>query len=171
MAQREGVLNLMGQFFIETESSNKEAVFGALSSFLRSNPEGKALFIANKGLEWIEHILLDQAMSTRMQKKVLFLINDMVAQNVEFFSAEAVVHRLAELLVLANLNLNRSWDTRENILKIMAHVFKNGEQSAYLPILKSHKAKLENEMNKCETDQKELFEKEAKLVDVIIETN
>lgn len=68
----------MGQFFIETDTSNKEAVFGALSSFLRCNSEGKDLFISNKGLEWIEHILLDQSMSARMQKKVLFLINDMV---------------------------------------------------------------------------------------------
>jgi len=142
----------MGQFFIEAESSNKEAVFGALSSFLRANPEGKVLFIANKGLEWIEHILLDRTMSTRMQKKVLFLINDMVEENVQFFSAEAVIHRLAELLVLANLNLYRNWDTRENILKILASVFNSGDSSAYLPILEKHKTKLQNEMEKCEDD-------------------
>jgi len=142
----------MGQFFIEAESSNKEAVFGALSSFLRANPEGKDLFIANKGLEWIEHILLDRTMSTRMQKKVLFLINDMVEENVQFFSAEAVIHRLAELLVLANLNLYRNWDTRENILKILASVFNSGDSSAYLPILEKHKTKLQNEMEKCEDD-------------------
>lgn len=158
----------MGQFFVETESSNKEAVFGALSSFLRCNPEGKDLFISNKGLEWVEHILLDQSMSTRMQKKVLFLMNDMIEQNIEFFSAEAIVHRLMELLVLANLNLTRNWDTRESILKIAAHILKDGDsKAAYLPIIESHQRKLQSEMTKCEADHKDLYEKELSLVERI----
>jgi len=37
----------MGQFFAEFENENREAIFGALSSYLRGNIDGKKSFYDN----------------------------------------------------------------------------------------------------------------------------
>lgn len=169
VAQKLGTLNLMGQFFIETEDKNKEAIFGALSSFLRGNAAAKQLFIQKKGLEWLQHILLEPKMSPRMQKKVLFLINNMIDDKTKaFFSSEDNIHRYIELLILANLNLTKNWDTRENILLILNQVDKDS-LSDYEKILVAHKEKLVLEMNKCKDESMDLYAKEMRLVQKVIE--
>ena len=110
----------MGQFFIETEDKNKEAVFGALSSFLRGNIAGKTLFVQNKGLQWLQHILFEPKTTPRLQKKLLFLINNMIDEHTKvFFSSEETIGRFMELLVSGCANLTKNWDARENILRIL----------------------------------------------------
>lgn len=87
MAAKLGALNLMTKFVEEQDAKNKEAVLGALSSFLRAeNYEGKKEFIKNKnGLQWLSLVLQDKSLGDRMSKKVLFLINDLVTLDKEVF--------------------------------------------------------------------------------------
>lgn len=77
----------MRKFVEEQKAENKEAVLGALSSFLRAeNYEGKKEFIKNKnGLQWLNLVLQDKDMSERMSKKVLFLIYDLVTLDDKVF--------------------------------------------------------------------------------------
>jgi len=77
----------MTKFVEEQTPQNKEAVLGALSSFLRAqNYEGKKEFIKSKnGLQWLNLVLQDKSMSARMSKKVLFLINDLVTLDKSVF--------------------------------------------------------------------------------------
>jgi hypothetical protein len=78
---------MMRKFVEEQKAENKEAVLGALSSFLRAeNYEGKKEFIKNKnGLQWLNLVLQDKDMSERMSKKVLFLIYDLVTLDDKVF--------------------------------------------------------------------------------------
>jgi len=64
----------------EKNIKNKEAIFGALSSFIRGvNLTVKTEFITNRnGVEFLALILLEKTISLRLQKKVLFLINELV---------------------------------------------------------------------------------------------
>lgn len=158
----------MGQFFIETEDKNKEAVFGALSSFLRGNLAGKTLFAENKGFQWLQHILFEPKTTPRLQKKLLFLINNMIDEHTRvFFSSEENIRRFMELLVFGNTNLTKNWDTRENILMILNKLEKE-KLKEYQTILLNHKSKLETEMSKCQDDTVDLYAKEIKLVQKVI---
>ena len=71
----------MNKFFSEDSMANKEAVIGALSSFLRAtNYAGKKEFIDNHGgLQFLLAILQEEGSSTRLLRKVCFLINDIVS--------------------------------------------------------------------------------------------
>lgn len=77
----------MKQFFTEKEDLNREACFGALSSFLRANNfNGKKEFIVKHGgLQFLLEILKDKESSIRLQKKVVFLLNDIVQTDSEIF--------------------------------------------------------------------------------------
>ena len=70
----------MAKFFEEEKEKNQEALFGALSSFLRAeNFSGKRLFIEQKGgLQFLIAILNRPNLTIRLKKKVLFLLNDIL---------------------------------------------------------------------------------------------
>jgi len=79
-AQKLGALGLMNQFVKETEMANREAIFGSLSSFLRSeNFAGKREFISKMGgLQFLAATLHEKSNSERLLKKVLILMHDLV---------------------------------------------------------------------------------------------
>jgi hypothetical protein len=70
----------MNQFVKETEMSNKEAIFGSLSSFLRSeNFAGKREFISKMGgLQFLAATIHEKTNSERLLKKVIILMYDLV---------------------------------------------------------------------------------------------
>jgi len=77
----------MGTFVRETDMKNKEAIFGALSSFLRSeNFIGKREFISKMGgLQFLAATLHEKSNSERLLKKVLFLMYDLVLNDDNIF--------------------------------------------------------------------------------------
>lgn len=70
----------MKQFVKETEMANKEALFGSLSSFLRSeNFAGKREFISKMGgLQFLAATVHEKTNSERLLKKVIILMYDLV---------------------------------------------------------------------------------------------
>jgi len=115
-AQKLGALGLMSQFIQEEDMKNKEAVFGSLSSFLRSeNFPGKREFIAKQGgLQFLAATLHDKTNSERLLKKVLILMYDLVLNDDSIFEEDPtlvrktfggqmnIVDRLSELLMEAS---------------------------------------------------------------------
>ena len=69
---------------------NKEAALGALSSQIRSNNfEGKKEFINNyHGLQFIYELLLAKDSSLRLQRKAVFLLNDIINTQADIFPDE-----------------------------------------------------------------------------------
>ena len=70
----------MHKFVEEKEDANKEAIFGALSSFIRGLTHGiiEEFITKKNGAEFLQLILKDKTVSPRLQKKVLFFINNLV---------------------------------------------------------------------------------------------
>lgn len=150
----------MRKFIEEQNVTNKEAVFGALSSFLRAeNYNGKKEFIKNKnGLQWLNLVLKDKANSDRMSKKVLFLINDLVTLDKDAFPEDETytrrtlpeepefLNRLFELLMKASEDFSKAqnWDIRENSLNILIEIFdvKPTLRDPYVGIITNLKLKL-----------------------------
>lgn len=94
-AFRHGALNLMTKFVEENEDMNKEAVFGALSSFLRAeNFNSKREFI-NKmgGLQFLASSILNENFSVRLQKKILILMYDLVLNDEMIFEDQPILVR------------------------------------------------------------------------------
>jgi len=77
----------MTKFVDEEDHSNKEAVLGALSSFLRAeNFNSKRQFIEKMGgLQFLASQLLNKDFSVRMHKKVLILMHDLVVNDENIF--------------------------------------------------------------------------------------
>jgi len=84
-ASKGGALNLLQRFGKEKNMRNKEAVFGALSSFIKSeNFHGKRQFIEEyNGLEFLASLMNDETASAslRLYKKVLNLALDLVVND------------------------------------------------------------------------------------------
>jgi len=84
-ASKTGALNLINQFELEKTNRNKEAAFGALSSFIRAeNFDGKRSFVIQfNGLDWLASLLNDDVAngSLRLYKKVLLLASDLVTND------------------------------------------------------------------------------------------
>jgi hypothetical protein len=80
---------LMHKFVEEQDHKNKEAVLGALSSFLRAeNFNSKRQFIGqNGGLQFLAVMLLNKDFTPRLHKKVLILMNDLVINDENIFEA------------------------------------------------------------------------------------
>lgn len=81
IAQKIGSLNLMTQYEREKNPPNKEAVFGALSSFLRGNNfKAKKEFLRDfAGLHYLLAVILtSENVSLRLAKKAVFLMHDFV---------------------------------------------------------------------------------------------
>lgn len=76
-----GVFDLLRLVMEEKESENKEAAFGALASYLRSNNyKGKKLFVTEHGgIQFIFAIFKNKQSSVRLLKKAAFLLNDILA--------------------------------------------------------------------------------------------
>lgn len=75
----------------------KEAIFGALSSFIRAeNFEGKARFIKDySGLDFLGSLMNDDlaSQSLRLFKKVLTLLNDLVVNDDSIFKGNPFLVR------------------------------------------------------------------------------
>lgn len=70
----------MTKFVQEKDAKTQEAIFGALSSFLRAeNFNSKREFI-NKmgGLQFLASSILNEASTLRLKKKILILMYDLV---------------------------------------------------------------------------------------------
>ena len=75
-----GALKFMPLFVEEKSHKNKEAVLGALSSFLRAeNFNSKREFVGVMGgIQFLAALLHEKSYSLRLHKKVLILLHDMV---------------------------------------------------------------------------------------------
>lgn len=82
-ASRSGAINLVDKFEQEETLPVKDAIFGALSTWMKAdNFEGKRRFIRDKeGLEYLSRLMCDssvnQSFTMRLKKKVANLIADL----------------------------------------------------------------------------------------------
>lgn len=154
---------------------NKQAVFAALSSFLRANNfEGKRLFIEKEGgLQFLHAILKEESTPRRLQKKVLFLLHDIVNTSADTFpsspnfvrgvlaSQPEFTGRLIDILVAASLDLQdaQGWDIRENIIRILAKLILVNPEilTKHNQVLTMQKLKLAKEVQTCDPDKRDLF--------------
>jgi len=130
----------MGIFVKETDMKNKEAIFGALSSFLRSeNFVGKREFISRMGgLQFLAATLHEKSNSERLLKKVLILMYDLVLNDDNIFEDNEtfvrktfgeqmnIVDRLIEILMDSSekqIGVPSTWDLREFILLNLFKIF------------------------------------------------
>lgn len=110
----------MTKFVSENEPKIQEAVFGALSSFLRAeNFNSKREFI-NKmgGLQFLASSILNEKSTLRLQKKVLILMYDLVLNDEMIFEEQptlvrktmgeqmGVLERLIEILKKSSEEIN-----------------------------------------------------------------
>jgi hypothetical protein len=75
-----GALNLMHQYVRESNIKNREAVIGALASYLKGiNTDGKREFISEfSGIEFLKGAIKDGKNELRLSKKLLLLLQDLV---------------------------------------------------------------------------------------------
>lgn len=128
---------MMMKFVDEQEQSNKEAVLGALSSFLRAeNFNSKREFIGKMaGLEFLTSILKEKSYSGRLIKKCMILMYDLALNDDNIFEespsmvrenfADNATERLVEILVDAGKQLDNAqfWDTRTYALNLLLRIF------------------------------------------------
>jgi len=135
---------------------NKEAVFGSLSSFLRSeNFPGKREFISKMGgLQFLAATLHEKSNSERLLKKVIILMYDLVLNDDGIFEENPtfvrktfgeqmnILDRLFELLMEASqkIGVASTWDFREFLLLTMFKIFQICPQQLekYAGLLKQH---------------------------------
>ena len=137
MASKQGAFALVGQTIKEKSMSNKEGALGALSSQIRSNDTNKRAFVERwHGLSFIFQLLRDESSSKRLQKKLVFLLNDILnTQDLSFpegsklisariSETDNFVQPLVDLLVKGSLDVDnaQSWDLREFVLLILGHI-------------------------------------------------
>jgi len=178
-----GALNLMMKFVDEKELMNKEAVLGALSSFLRAeNFNSKREFVGKMaGLNFLTTILKEKKYSARLIKKCMILMYDLALNDDNIFEetpklvrenfADNAVERLIEILVDAGKNLDNAqlWDTRTYSLNLLLRIFQVRPAliTKYTKELTELKLELAKKLQTCEVDHQELFMKEIKLVEKV----
>jgi len=185
-AQKLGALNLMGTFVKENDMKNKEAVFGSLSSFLRSeNFVGKREFIQKMGgLQFLAATMHEQANSERLIKKVLILMYDLVLNDDGIFEDNPtyvrkcfgeqmnILDRLIELLMEASkqINVPSTWDLREFILLTLFRIFQVCPEQLvkHAPVLNQHKQNLIAPLKESNQDQRELIAKEIGKLEAVL---
>ncbi|CDW90103.1 armadillo beta-catenin repeat family protein [Stylonychia lemnae] len=191
IVQKLGALNLMHQYIREELQSNKEAVIGALSQYLKGeNFSGKMEFINDQsGLSFIKEALLacpqDQY---RHSKKFLWVIYDFLLSddqlNIEnnptfirqYLSDDQIlISRLIELLTLdsqsqENIFNHQLHERRDVILKILQYLV-NQQKEQLLTQIQPTLNKLDQELKKglLSQDQSkieylELLERELTLI-------
>ena len=77
----------MTKFVDEAELKNKEAILGALSSFLRAeNFNSKREFVAKMGgLQFLAVLITNKDFTVRLHKKVLILMHDLLINDENIF--------------------------------------------------------------------------------------
>lgn len=176
----------MNQFVKETEMANREAVFGSLSSFLRSeNFAGKREFISKKGgLQFLAATLHEKTNSERLLKKVLILMHDLVLNDDGIFVENPTLvrktigqqmnflDRLFEMLMAASekIGVASTWDLREFILLTMFRVFQICPENIpkYGSFLNQHKQNLIAPLKESDQDKRELISKELGRVENVL---
>jgi hypothetical protein len=80
LSAKMGALNLMHQYVRESNIKNREAVIGALASYLKGiNTDGKREFISEfSGIEFLKGAIKDGKNELRLSKKLLLLLQDLV---------------------------------------------------------------------------------------------
>ena len=165
----------MTKFVEEKEDKNREAVFGALSSFLRAeNFNSKREFI-NKmgGLQFLASSILNEKYTLRLQKKILILMYDLVLNDEMIFEEQptlvrktlgeqmGVMERLIEILQKSSQEIsdNKQWDLREYTLRVLFRIFQicKDKLESNAEFLTAHIANLSNQMESCQEDDKDLF--------------
>jgi len=78
----------MTKFVEETDQKNKEAVLGALSSFLRAeNFNSKREFVGKMGgLQFLAVLINNKEFSNRLHRKTLILMHDLVINDENIYS-------------------------------------------------------------------------------------
>ena len=166
----------MVKFVDEQEQGNKEAVLGALSSFLRAeNFNSKREFIDKMdGLQFLGSVLSEKGYSARLLKKCLILVYDLALNDDNIFEEKPThcretlgdnnVERLVEILVEAGQQLDNAqfWDTRTYALLILFRIFqvRPALVPKYHEVVTAHKLELAKKLQECEVDHQELFMKE-----------
>lgn len=173
----------MMKFVDEQELGNKEAVLGALSSFLRAeNFNSKREFVGKMaGLDFLVSILKNKQFSNRLIKKCMILMYDLALndenifeetpQKVREYFADNATDRLIEILTDAGNQLDNAqyWDTRTYALNLLLRIFqiRHALIPNYTQQLTALKLKLAQKLQQCEVDHQELFMKEIKLVEQV----
>jgi len=190
-ASRSGAINLVNQFHKETNIRNKEAVFGALSSFIRSeNFDGKRRFIQDfNGLDFLASLLNDDMakVSLKLYKKVLLLTNDLVTnddyivKNNPFAVREYFVHsqhltkqllnNISTQMYAGDLGEFKMVDVRQQTLRILFRLHQYSEEfgEEVLPILHRHKEHLVEVIKAAGQADLSLLKEELELTDKAIE--
>lgn len=173
----------MNQFVKETEMPNKEAIFGSLSSFLRSeNFAGKREFISKMGgLQFLAATIHEKTNSERLLKKVIILMYDLVLNDDGIFvetpqfvrktfgQQMSVLDRLFDMLMSASekIGVPSTWDYREFILLTIFKIFQICPEQIpkYSQLLLTHKQNLITPLKDSDQDQRELISKELSRVE------
>lgn len=164
-ANKLGALSLMPKFVQEEDIKNREAVIGALSSFIRSeNFVGKREFISKMGgLQFLSATLHEKNnQSDRLLKKVLILMYDLLLNDDTIFEENpkmvretfgkqmSVTDKMIELLMDSSQNITKAgtWDLREYILLCLFRILQVCPEliEKYAAALNQHKINLGKEL-------------------------
>jgi len=158
--------------------AGKEAVFSALSSFIRGmNFDGKRRFITEfDGLSFISSLLTDETAtaSLRLYKKVLVLIQDLVVNDDNIMKDNSMFVRnyfavgdnkvAAQLIKVvepscvqfaSDLTVLKNMEVRNNSLRILYRLHQTNTaelKDIIVPILNVHKERLQAKLESCAVD-------------------
>ena len=166
----------MHKFVDEKDIKNKEALLGALSSFIRGlNHDIKQEFLTKRdGAEFLRLILEEQSVSSRLQKKVIFLINNLISNHQlskDIFMKPEFLKIYFDIIKASSDYLDDAQhrDIRENALRILGHS-KSKMSSECSLILKKHRDVLAKSLETCNNqDKKDLYDEEMKLLTTVIQ--
>lgn len=127
----------MTKFVEEQDQKNKEAVIGALSSFLRAeNFNSKREFVGKMGgLQFLAVLINNKEFSNRLHRKTLILMHDLIINDENIFEENpkqvrltfgndmGVLDRMLELFEEACQDLHTNWDLREYTLRCIFRIF------------------------------------------------
>lgn len=172
----------MTKFVEEKDHKNKEAIIGALSSFLRAeNFNSKREFVGTMGgLQFLAVVINNKEFSMRLHKKVLILMHDLLINDENIFEENpkqvrstfgndmGVLDSMLEHFETASVDLQSSqfWDTREYILRNIFRIFQVCEDhhKTHQAYFVQHILKLQEAKKITPEDQKDLYDKEVELV-------
>ena len=172
----------MTKFVEDKDHKNKEAILGALSSFLRAeNFNSKREFVGKMGgLQFLAVLINNKEFSVRLHKKVLILMHDLIINDENIFEENpkqvrmtfgnemGVLDRMMELFETASVDMqsNQYWDNREYILRNIFRIFQVclDHHKTHQAYFLQHILKLQEAKKIAADDQKDLFDKEVELV-------
>lgn len=85
IAHGHGALNLMYKYIEEALVPLQEQILGSLSSLLRTSVPSikQEFFTTMKGLDWLKQVILDPKTSKKSQRKVYFLLYDLIVKETD----------------------------------------------------------------------------------------